>query len=453
MEYPAVVSQILSMPGAPLSNDDRAFFEPLFGRDFSGVRVHDGSQASAAGRAVGARAFAFGEHLVFDGKPDRRMMSHELAHVAQQQGLLAGSLSRFTDRSSEPEERAASRVAEEILSGRTRVDPGRAESKALRKDDGGRGSRSAEDMARTAELLCSFDDLCRLSVSNPEVMTKERLKAAAKKCNYWGVQFPLIESPCLNIPSSSLRMPPAYGPGPRRASPSGMGPPSPQAAPPAAPGKTLEERLTFKANFGGGDITLKIPKSLTANLKIPPKIRGASIFTVSLSASATGSFSLSLSTNLTRTISLSAGSEYSIKDKKFTTKLTLSFGGSTCQADSPLALKQTISEAGKKLQQSVNAIAGMQQPDVSVPPKRPAEPLPGQPPKPAETPKPMHELLVDAASAFFDIYDAVDKATSKCSAKSKYFLEARHEQSTEDDPTKPPESRASKSTLNFGLNF
>jgi hypothetical protein len=69
----------------------RAYFEPRFGRDFGAVRTHTGADADATSRALGARAYTFGSHIAFrDGAyaphsdEGRRLMAHELTHVAQQ---------------------------------------------------------------------------------------------------------------------------------------------------------------------------------------------------------------------------------------------------------------------------------------------------------------------------------------------------------------------------------
>src|SRR5262249_39429255 len=57
--------------------------------DFSSIRIHTDALAARASRAVNARAFASGRHLVFGAgeyRPDtlagRRLLTHELAHVA-----------------------------------------------------------------------------------------------------------------------------------------------------------------------------------------------------------------------------------------------------------------------------------------------------------------------------------------------------------------------------------
>ncbi len=75
--------------GQPLTQADRAYFEPRLGRDLSGVRVRDGAAAAGAAQAMGAEAFAFGSDLGFapgryrpGSSAGRRLLAHELAHVA-----------------------------------------------------------------------------------------------------------------------------------------------------------------------------------------------------------------------------------------------------------------------------------------------------------------------------------------------------------------------------------
>ncbi|MDH3975953.1 MAG: DUF4157 domain-containing protein [Deltaproteobacteria bacterium] len=77
--------------GHPLAKEQRAFFEPRFGVDFSHVRIHTDQSADRATRAVGAHAFTRGSHIVF--REDRyhphtyagqQLLAHELTHVVQQ---------------------------------------------------------------------------------------------------------------------------------------------------------------------------------------------------------------------------------------------------------------------------------------------------------------------------------------------------------------------------------
>jgi hypothetical protein len=92
-EAPPVVHAALRAPGQPLDAATRAFFEPRFGRDFGGVRIHADSIAAEAAGAVGARAFAVGRHIVMgpgayapSGEDGRRLLAHELTHTLQQDG-------------------------------------------------------------------------------------------------------------------------------------------------------------------------------------------------------------------------------------------------------------------------------------------------------------------------------------------------------------------------------
>ena len=88
---PPVVRGALDSSGQPLDAETRAFFEPRFGRDFSGVRVHTDTAAASSAKAVNALAYTFGRDIVFDegayspGSPTgKSLLAHELAHVMQQ---------------------------------------------------------------------------------------------------------------------------------------------------------------------------------------------------------------------------------------------------------------------------------------------------------------------------------------------------------------------------------
>lgn len=79
--------------GQPLSPSLRAFFEPRFGRDFSSIRIHAGSEADHLNCALSARAFTYGQDIFFrqgeynsGSSKGRALLAHELTHVLQQQG-------------------------------------------------------------------------------------------------------------------------------------------------------------------------------------------------------------------------------------------------------------------------------------------------------------------------------------------------------------------------------
>src|SRR5687767_10795541 len=54
---PPIVHDVLRSSGRPLDASARAFFEPRFGADFSGVRVHTDARAAESAQAVSARAY------------------------------------------------------------------------------------------------------------------------------------------------------------------------------------------------------------------------------------------------------------------------------------------------------------------------------------------------------------------------------------------------------------
>lgn len=92
---PPVVHAVLKS-GGDLDTTTRAFMEPRFGYDFSGVRVHNDSQAAESARSVNALAYTVGRSVVFGAgqfapqtTQGRRLLAHELAHVVQQTARAA----------------------------------------------------------------------------------------------------------------------------------------------------------------------------------------------------------------------------------------------------------------------------------------------------------------------------------------------------------------------------
>ena len=146
-EVPSIVHDVLSSPGQPLDAATRSFFEPRFGRDFSRmpiatgisrsnlkvgaanhplereadrladqalrmpwpslrphpvqadfsrIRIHADARAADSSRAVSAKAYTVGSHIVFGAgqyapttTAGRHLLAHELAHTMQQGGAPA----------------------------------------------------------------------------------------------------------------------------------------------------------------------------------------------------------------------------------------------------------------------------------------------------------------------------------------------------------------------------
>jgi hypothetical protein len=87
----AQAGDVVRTPGKPLDPTVRAGAEARLGWDFSRVRVHDDQAAAASADAAGARAYTVGSHIAFGrgeyrphDQSGRRIMLHELVHVAQQ---------------------------------------------------------------------------------------------------------------------------------------------------------------------------------------------------------------------------------------------------------------------------------------------------------------------------------------------------------------------------------
>jgi len=92
-EAPPIVHEVLRSPGQPLDEQTRTFMESRFGYNFGPVQVHTDDKAAESARAVSARAYTVGRHVVM-GQGEyapgtdagRRLLAHELVHVVQQSG-------------------------------------------------------------------------------------------------------------------------------------------------------------------------------------------------------------------------------------------------------------------------------------------------------------------------------------------------------------------------------
>src|SRR3954470_22602152 len=121
---PESVHRALATPGAPLPA------AVGLGPDFAGVRVHTDASATD----VGAEAYTVGRHVVFApgrfapaSEGGRRLLRHELAHIAQQRGapparaLVVGAA-----------EHPAEREAEAAAAGHAPATPSREPHQVLR---------------------------------------------------------------------------------------------------------------------------------------------------------------------------------------------------------------------------------------------------------------------------------------------------------------------------------
>lgn len=114
-QVPSIVHQVLRSPGSALDGAMRRELEGRFAVDFSSVRVHHDPAATESARAVRARAYTAGRHVVFGAgeyntRTSRglRLLTHEMAHVAQHRGAMALPREMSTPR--DAAERAAERT-------------------------------------------------------------------------------------------------------------------------------------------------------------------------------------------------------------------------------------------------------------------------------------------------------------------------------------------------------
>lgn len=122
---PPIVRDVVRESGQPLEPRTRAFLESRFAHDFSRVRVHTEARAAEAARALRARAYTQGEHIVFAGGRYRpgtaeglRLVGHELAHVVQQStGRVASSGTKASIVTSSRLEREADLAGDQVARG------------------------------------------------------------------------------------------------------------------------------------------------------------------------------------------------------------------------------------------------------------------------------------------------------------------------------------------------
>ncbi|MBN1204065.1 MAG: DUF4157 domain-containing protein [Myxococcaceae bacterium] len=118
---PSVYRQLESGGSRPLDADSRTSMESRLGYDFGKVRIHTDAQAASSARAIGARAYTVGHHVVFGAgeyaptrREGQRLLAHELVHVVQQ-----GQANRLEPRNAVAPRREAPGVSPPLIARRT----------------------------------------------------------------------------------------------------------------------------------------------------------------------------------------------------------------------------------------------------------------------------------------------------------------------------------------------
>jgi peptidoglycan hydrolase-like protein with peptidoglycan-binding domain len=164
-EVPPIVHDVLRSSGQPLDAETRAFMEPRFGHDFSGVRIHTDAQAGESARTVNALAYTVGRDVVFGAgqlapgtTAGNRLLAHELAHVVQQ-----GNRSRLQTKLTigpvnDHYEQEADRVTEQVMRGGDGAEPVLAATPHLQRTIGDGHDLNATRFSGNAVLEAAYDN-------------------------------------------------------------------------------------------------------------------------------------------------------------------------------------------------------------------------------------------------------------------------------------------------------
>lgn len=116
-----VADLLSSEAGRPLPHTTRREMATRFGRDFTGVRLHDGPAAARTARGLDAAAYTVGSDVVvgegFDhtSVEGRLLLVHELAHVVQRTGARSATVGPLVSTPGERAERSADRATAQFL--------------------------------------------------------------------------------------------------------------------------------------------------------------------------------------------------------------------------------------------------------------------------------------------------------------------------------------------------
>jgi hypothetical protein len=124
-QAPPSVHHVLRAPGERLDRSTRNFFEPRLGINLGEVSIHRDAQAVRSAAEVDALAYTVGRHVVFGSGQyaphtgaGRRLLAHELAHVAQQDAVGSSrGLGHSVSMASPESEMEADRVADAVHTG------------------------------------------------------------------------------------------------------------------------------------------------------------------------------------------------------------------------------------------------------------------------------------------------------------------------------------------------
>ena len=204
---PRATAPQLMQGGTRLPADIRASLAPLYGSEFTDVRVHNDTASQLAAREVEAHAFTVGQHIHFAAgqwrpreRDGMRLIAHELGHTLQQHGAGDAPAGRVeVGPADSPLEREADAAADAALAGRMasvrRGSAAGVQAKLLQRDaaPGATGIGSAAGGSESESVKRSIDenttvDIVRTVTERPCTSEASTEKTPDDKIFYWDKQ-------------------------------------------------------------------------------------------------------------------------------------------------------------------------------------------------------------------------------------------------------------------------
>jgi hypothetical protein len=402
---PPSVHDTLHAPGQPLDAGVRAFLEPRFGYDFSGVRIHTNPQAAESAKAVNAHAYTVGQNVVFGAgqyqphsSAGQKLLAHELVHVVQQ----GGDVLRRQDKpliASPAGALAPLHLPEQSVTFAP-SEPLNADNPKLAQLATTYKNTATNNPQAYITLKADLPESVKYDTQKAKAEAgrlREQLQATRQVLVTLGVPYNQIEiaPPGLYNFSTSGGQVEAALFSERRPLPSYSLPPAwktPQPSPssPASPAKGLSDLLTFSFKKGPFEVQVDLPKSVTGKLNLPL----GSVYSLGfeLKAEVPGDFSFGIAFNGMRYINvgLKAGLNYD-KDKGLagSAGLQITTTRKICSAANPEGLKTKILASGEKLKKALDELPKVE-PDKRI------------------------EKLIEIGGSIGEMYEAVEKSKAGC---------------------------------------
>ncbi|NVK64911.1 MAG: DUF4157 domain-containing protein [Flavobacteriales bacterium] len=188
--------------GSPMDDSTRSQMESGFGADFSGVRIHNDSNAVQMNKDLGAQAFANGNDIYFNegkynpsSKDGQHLLAHELTHTIQQGASPQANVQKATD-AAQPEDVPATKPTTPIdISHRLNLTD--AWSKYL-DEQYASGNRKFEVDVKIGERYSGTIELSKKSGTAEGELAKYEITKGTEKnflnINGWGFLQPLRDA-------------------------------------------------------------------------------------------------------------------------------------------------------------------------------------------------------------------------------------------------------------------